>query len=201
MTIHHHKFYGIDKQNRVRLKIAITIILDVLFIILNSFWYKSVNETLNIKAAVRGLKMPPLFWSTCEEAGKPLICWYLSSVEYSWFTVIWSEFYRSWQAPDSNILLPSNLKSQNYKVVLLSSGLFIRNQCLLRMIWFVVECAVDFVQKKKPKNIPTFSVICVDKYKKCSIFFYSVIISFWGPTNSHFKKFVKNKSKFAPKTV
>lgn len=91
-----HKFYGIDKQNRVRLKIAITIILDVLFIILNSFWYKSVNETLNIKAAVRGLKMPPLFWSTCEEAGKPLICWYLSSVEYSWFTVIWSEFYRSW---------------------------------------------------------------------------------------------------------
>lgn len=85
-----------DKQNRVRLKIAITIILDVLFIILNSFWYKSVNETLNIKAAVRGLKMPPLFWSTCEEAGKPLICWYLSSVEYSWFTVIWSEFYRSW---------------------------------------------------------------------------------------------------------
>lgn len=61
MTIHHPKFYGIDKQNRVRLKIAITIILDVLFIILNSFWYKSVNETLNIKAAVRGLKMPPLF--------------------------------------------------------------------------------------------------------------------------------------------
>lgn len=97
MTIHHHKFYGIDKQNRVRLKIAITIILDVSFIILNSFWYKSVNETLNIKAAVRGLKMPPLFWSTCEEAGKPLICWYLSSVEYSWFTVIWSEFYRSWR--------------------------------------------------------------------------------------------------------
>lgn len=95
MTIHHHKFYGIDKQNRVRLKIAITIILDVSFIILNSFWYKSVNETQNIKAAVRGLKMPPLFWSTCEEAGKPLICWYLSSVEYSWFTVIWSEFYRS----------------------------------------------------------------------------------------------------------
>lgn len=96
MTIHHHKFYGIDKQNGMRLKIAITIILDVSFIILNSFWYKSVNETLNIKAAVRGLKMPPLFWSTCEEAGKPLICWYLSSVEYSWFTVIWSEFYRSW---------------------------------------------------------------------------------------------------------
>lgn len=59
MTIHHHKFYGIDKQNGVRLKIAITIILDVSFIILNSFWYKSVNETLNIKAAVRpfgGLK-------------------------------------------------------------------------------------------------------------------------------------------------
>lgn len=61
MTIHHHKFYGIDKQNGVRLKIAITIILDVSFIILNSFWYKSVNETQNMKAAVRGLKLNATF--------------------------------------------------------------------------------------------------------------------------------------------